>query len=551
MKSCTWLSLAFVVLIALHSRSVTAEEIARGVSQARSEQPADWNLTDWKLEFGKWSVVDGTLLQADPQFDYSIAWLPTRAYADFDMSVDFFVHPDGSGVRAPGLVYHAVDQKTLYYVHFDTKNHNILWVRSTARKRGTDVRRHPCEDLKADQWQTVRVVVQGNQHDIYLNSRKLFSEKDNTLSAGVVGLRTGQGKIAFRNFRIEGKPVELQPPFVFKKPFPRPQPAPLSIVCSDAGAGRYEAFPDVCQTKSGELLCVFYAGYGHVSVPTNALPKGARIAMCRSADEGKTWSKAVTIAETPIDDRDASIIALPNGELLVTFMNYDSKRSEGSHKALMVRSSDNGKTWTKPERISTPFSQLVAMSTPPRLMSDGRLLLTPYGNNTGDPRRYKHVAVLESGDFGRTWTTLAEIKHGKHSLLEPDLIELPDRLLIVMRPAMTWSDSTDGGKTWSQPKDLGISGDCPYLLLTSKNILLCGIRHRPTQSTAVIYSVDFGKTWQGPVPIDNVGGAYPSMIELPDGRIFMVYYTEGKGSDIRCAWLQVDASGVRILNTER
>jgi len=273
--------------------------------------------------------------------------------------------------------------------------------------------------------------------------------------------------------------------------------------------------------------------------------------MCRSTDEGETWSKPVAIADTSIDDRDPSIIALPNGELLVTFMNYDNTRPEGSHKAFMVRSSDNGKTWTKPELIATPFSQLVALSTPPRLMPDGCLLLTPYGNNTGDPRSYKHVAVLESRDFGRTWSTLAEIKHGRRSLLEPDLVQLPGRLLIVMRPTMTWTESIDEGRTWSPPTELGISGDCPYLLRTTKNILLCGIRHRPTQSTAVIYSTDFGNTWHGPIPVDNVSGAYPSMVELADGRILMVYYTEGKGSDIRCVWLQADASGVQVVGRGR
>ena len=43
---------------------------------------------------------------------------------------------------------------------------------------------------------------------------------------------------------------------------------PYVIVCHDAGAGGYEAFPDVCRTRDGELLCVFYAGFGHVSLPS-------------------------------------------------------------------------------------------------------------------------------------------------------------------------------------------------------------------------------------------------------------------------------------------
>ena len=329
--------------------------------------------------------------------------------------------------------------------------------------------------------------------------------------------------------------------------------AAWSVVCSDAGAGAYEAFPDVCRTASGELLCVFYAGYGHVSDPRPDLPRGARICICRSTDDGRTWSPAEVVADTPIDDRDPSIVALPNGELLVVFMTYDSKRTAGTHQVFSVRSADGGRTWSQPQPIDSPFTQLEAISTPPRLMPDGRLLLTPYGNHTGDSRGYKHAAVLESRDLGKTWTTLAEVKSSgrKYGLLEPDLVRLPDdRLLMLCRPTMVWTQSADGGRTWTEAQALSIPGDCPYLLLTAKNILLCGIRHRPTKSTCVIYSTDLGQTWQGPVTLDNVLGAYPSLVELPDGRVLVVYYTEGQGSDIRCLYLRADSSGVRILPRE-
>ncbi len=335
----------------------------------------------------------------------------------------------------------------------------------------------------------------------------------------------------------------------------KPDKPAWRVVCSDAGAGAYEAFPDVCRTASGELLCVFYAGYGHVSDPRDSLPQGARIALCRSLDSGLTWSAAEVVVDTPIDDRDPSIVALPNGELLVTFMTYDSKRTAGTHQVFQVQSSDNGRSWSRPVPVDTPFTQLEAISTPPRLMPDGRLLMTPYGNHTGDSRSYKHAAVLESRDQGRTWTILAEVKSGQASekapptvLLEPDLVRLDeDRLLMLCRPAMVWTESLDGGRTWSEPQELGISGDCPYLLMTGRGVLLCGIRHRPTKSTCVIYSLDQGKTWTGPITIDNVLGAYPSMVELPDGRILMVYYTEGKGSDIRCVYLKADGDGVVVL----
>lgn len=77
--------------------------------------------------------------------------------------------------------------------------------------------------------------------------------------------------------------------------------------------------------------------------------------------------------------------------------------------------------------------------------------------------------------------------------------------------------------------------------------MLCGIRDRASRSTRVLHSTDFGRTWKGQTTIDTVLGAYPSMVELPDGRIFVVYYNEGSGSDIRYVYLDVDKTGVRVL----
>ena len=70
----------------------------------------------------------------------------------------------------------------------------------------------------------------------------------------------------------------------------RPGPEDFVYVCRDAGAGGYEAFPDVCRLRDGRLIAVFYAGYGHVSLPNERLPRGGRISYCVSDDGGRTWS---------------------------------------------------------------------------------------------------------------------------------------------------------------------------------------------------------------------------------------------------------------------
>jgi sialidase-1 len=124
-------------------------------------------------------------------------------------------------------------------------------------------------------------------------------------------------------------------------------PAQHQIVCSGEAAGGYAAFPDVCRLKDGDLLCVFYSGYGHVSAPNDQWPKGGRIMAVRSADNAKTWTKPVVIVDTNLDDRDPSVCCLNDGTLLLNWFTLQ----KGEVAVLLARSTDGGKTWAEPNRL--------------------------------------------------------------------------------------------------------------------------------------------------------------------------------------------------------
>ncbi|HHX41508.1 MAG TPA: DUF1080 domain-containing protein [Armatimonadetes bacterium] len=516
---------------------------AVGGAAAAAPSEIVWkDLSGWEVEYGRWRAEEGTLLQTEVGPARTIIWRPGKAYSDLDLTIPFKASSEGDGVKAAGVVYRAVSQEEYYYIHYDVRNSQVVWVRSAPGKEWTDARRHRWPELRAETWHTTRVVVRGDRHEVYLDGKRLFTETDGTLQAGVIGLRTGQGRIAFGTARLEGTEVSLDRPFVVLKP-------PFSDLCTDAGTGGYEAFPDVCRTKSGELLCVFYAGHGHVSVPNDKLPKGARICLARSTDNGKTWSKPEVVVDTPIDDRDPSITQLSDGRLVVTYMTYVPGRKPMTHEVFLVWSADGGKTWGPPQPVDSPLKGNEAVSEPIREMPDGTLLLPLYG--AAEPGQKSTVCVLLSRDGGRSWPEHAMVHLEGEHLHEPSVVRLPDgRLLMVIRPRMTWCESTDGGRSWTRPQAMPVSGDAPYLLLTSRQILLCAFRHRPTKSTRLIYSTDAGKTWSEPILLDRVIGAYPSLVELPDGRILVVYYTEGAGSDIRALFLDASRAGVRVLPKE-
>jgi hypothetical protein len=325
-----------------------------------------------------------------------------------------------------------------------------------------------------------------------------------------------------------------------------------ALVCADGKAGGYEAFPDVCRLSDGRLMAVFYAGYDHVSLPSAKWPKGGRIDCVFSADEGRTWTKPRLLYDGPDDDRDPSIVQLPSGKLLCNFFSLRAKTdgpagSAGAARAWdglgtwFVESIDLGRTWSEPRLVSADYY----CSSPVRILPDGRLMLGLYG--AAGEKAWGAVTV--SANEGATWSPVVDIPNGGWKLdAETDVIPLKNgRLLAVQRePATTMcsSISTDGGRTWSVSKPLGFPGHCPYLLRTPDDILV--LAHR-LPDTSLHYSFDEGATWSENVLIDHKLGAYPSMVNLKDGSVLILYYEEGTGSNIRARRFRVGPGGFERL----
>ncbi len=89
-----------------------------------------------------------------------------------------------------------------------------------------------------------------------------------------------------------------------------------------------------------------------------------------------------------------------------------------------------------------------------------------------------------------------------------------------------------------------MAGHGSYFLRHSSGVIL--LAHR-LPATSLHWTGDESKTWNGPVQIDTVGGAYPSMLKLPDGLVYFVFYEEGKRSSIRGVRLRIDPKGVAVV----
>ncbi|WP_254053490.1 SGNH/GDSL hydrolase N-terminal domain-containing protein [Singulisphaera sp. GP187] len=376
--------------------------------------------------------------------------------------------------------------------------------------------------------------------------------------------------------KVDGKAMQAdywaatQPSKIEPVPAPSPTPAAVTskpqappepiVISKGKEAYGYQAFPDACRLKNGDIVAAFYAGYTHVSLAADDFPLGGRLCIVRSSDEGRTWTEPAVLFDDEDDNRDPHLAQLDDGSLICTFFSI----AEKDHKRLksfkdpklfdqvrkdsgvqMITSRDNGKTWDTKAR--SVFPDWVC-SAPVRQLPDGTCVLGLY---RGDEKTGLSIAgTARSTDRGLTWETPVAIKAppGIGLNAETDVIRLNDgRLYAAMRSFtddMYDAISDDEAKSWSEAKKAGFPAHAPHLTRLGTGAII--LSHR-LPKTAIHVSGNDTKTWKGPFPIDSCIGAYTATVELKDGSVLIVYYTEGGGSVIRARRFKLNADGIEFL----
>jgi hypothetical protein len=287
----------------------------------------------------KTASIQGGQMVLDGRHQMSRAFFTPLEWEDVTLRAKFLVEPADQGVLACGFVVRAQDAETSYYVHFDRSQ--AILVRSDPSESWNEIKRTSGLDKPAGTWHTGELRASGHSLTVSLNGKVLYEAKDATLRRGRIGFYANQGRAHVKDIVVAGTARKAEGKFVV--------PAPMfAYVCQDAGAGAYEAFPDVCRLSDGRLMAVFYAGYGHVAMPNEQLPKGGRICSCTSSDEGHTWTKAEVLYDSPDDDRDPSIVQLKNGQLICNFFSLRKASEPGKPwiglGTWIVTSNDLGRT---------------------------------------------------------------------------------------------------------------------------------------------------------------------------------------------------------------
>ncbi|PZF81578.1 sialidase family protein [Jiangella anatolica] len=183
-------------------------------------------------------------------------------------------------------------------------------------------------------------------------------------------------------------------------------------------------FPEVTQVEGTQPVTAQHAPA--VELPNGDVLQplygyGARLA--RSTDGGRTFPASAEITVVADDERysnaEPNVVRLPSGELVMQIRRRDNVFAAES-ESMLVRSFDDGRTWTTPEPTGLPASSAHLLLT-----TDGSVLMT-YGNSA-QPGRPTYGALIE--DPSGPWTdheTLPLYNSGWEDQANPTSVELTD-----------------------------------------------------------------------------------------------------------------------------
>jgi sialidase-1 len=339
----------------------------------------------------------------------------------------------------------------------------------------------------------------------------------------------------------------------------------------DDGVHTYR-IPALATTPRGTLLCV----YDMRRRKSRDLQEDIDIGLLRSTDHGNTWEAQRVIMDMGTYDNQPQelngvsdpgiIVDRQTGEIFCFAVwmvgrpgthQWSQGGSEPgfeigrSAQMLMVRSRDDGLTWSKPQNMTRTWKRpewiLYAPSPQQGItLADGTLVMPTQGRDADD-RHFSNLLI--SRDHGENWSVGPPASLGN---TECQAVELGDgSIMLNMRSEQptkfrTVAISRDGGQTW-QPHATNrktlIEPNCNGSLYRfdyqegdrRKYVLLFANPHSQTgrDHHTIQVSLDDGRTWPEKYHLlldAGRGRGYPSLSRAGDGHVGIVY--EGSQADL-------------------
>jgi len=277
----------------------------------------------------------------------------------------------------------------------------------------------------------------------------------------------------------------------------------------------------------------------------------------RSNDNGVTWSRIETIVDYPQGESasDPSMIVDGTTGTIFLFFNFmDLVNENNVYYLKVIKSVDNGKTWSSPVDITSQISK-EAWHNDFKFITSGRGIQTSAGKllhtlvnlNNG-------LHLFASDDHGEKWYL---IDHPIIPANESKIVELVDGTWMINsrinnKGIRYVHRSKDEGATWvSTPDSTLVDPGCNASIIrytsvkegADKNRLLFSNANSSDErrNMTLRISYDEGETWSNGKTIYKGDSAYSSMTILPNGDIGVFFekddYQENVFVRITLDWL--------------
>ncbi|WP_242202081.1 sialidase family protein [Aestuariivivens insulae] len=314
--------------------------------------------------------------------------------------------------------------------------------------------------------------------------------------------------------------------------------------------------PAIVTAPNGDLIAAI-----DERVPSCADLRGSKdinIVIRRSQNNGKTWTSVETVVDFPLGQSASDpsmIVDNITGDIFLFYNYMDLDKEKDIYYLHVVKSSDNGKTWSSPDDITSQIAK-------PEWHKDFKFITSGRGVQTRSGKLLhtmvnlnKGLYVFGSNDHGKTWfykdvsITPAD---------ESKIIELADCTLMINSRVNTKEGiryvhtSTDQGETWhTRPEPNLIDPACNASIIRYSSIEDGYQKNRILFSNAksdkgrtnltVRVSYDEGKTWTEGKTIYEGPSGYSSLTVLKNGDIGVFFekdeYTENAFVSFSLKWL--------------
>ncbi len=490
----------------------TAQWLRGQTGEAPAERPLQLTAPqEWSFSGDPWTQdQDGVMRPPDARNLHSRAFWTASQFADATIEFEYNASYRETGTGNAGLILRASGPNHFYYVHFPWGGQQLrakhFWagvakVEGDAYQRNLAFEYVPGVPSETDRWYHVRVEAKGPRLRVWVDGRAALDLTDDTYAQGCVGF-AGYGWYAFRNVRVSGAALSAQ----------EWKPAPLPAHHFNVGLDS-QVMPSGCIAPNGDILLaqasklvrskdkgrtwnaleslpaalgevgdygcsLFRAGdslrvmiYRSQDAVKKPVPE---IAIAASDDDGATWTEPVASQVAPewpalpknlvpygpvhVTQDGAWLRFLLGSAKEDTAAFTDVRTWSATHaKAYVIRSTDQGASWTAPIDIDWPSWTDAKRGTLP----------------------------------------------GSLDLTEPSAVVMGNTVMVLVRPVYSqtmwqcWSN--DAGATWDAASRVTFPGYAQSIARTQSGALVCA--HRYPQY-ALNVSRDGGLNWDAGTIID-------------------------------------------------